>query len=459
MALVSYQPRLPASVPKETSALEVKTIHLNASCPTSNRRSSREIPLSTSDRKITYAKRSIPLTIFYYSGTKQNSSNSGLQENKRIHTMPALQDGRCSGAKRTDQRERLNYKDRFEGCLCGSTYSQGIQTVPIIPTPWENFSISFPSIWFERCTESILQTNEVCPNTIEGTRDKDCLLLGRHMCLSQDEDRISKAYRLSDKTPSRLGVYHQLGEKQHCPSKDTRFLRLYIQYHNNDNQRATNEDEETDTTCSTTDENNHTIFMPMDCSYLGENHIDDSSNWRSVAPCTFLATGFSQELETPAVQLGEPMSGITSCEVGTGVVDGTSSQPQWPAYQTETSEPTGSRLDCLRGRLGYGVGCGFKDAEDVGILDEKRKRTFNQYKGVDDNSLRLTASQRKIPKLQHPSLFRQHDGNKICFKIRRNSVSITSTARSRHSRNMQRVQHNIESSTYSGNKKTRRQIN
>lgn len=107
MALVSYQLRLPASVPKETSALEVETIHLNSSCPTSNRRSSREVPLGTSNRKITYAKRSIPLTIFYYSGTKQNSSNSGLQENKRIHTMPSLQDGRCSGAKGTDRRERL----------------------------------------------------------------------------------------------------------------------------------------------------------------------------------------------------------------------------------------------------------------------------------------------------------------------------------------------------------------
>jgi hypothetical protein len=46
-----------------------------------------------------------------------------------------------------------------------------------------------------------------------------------------------------------------------------------------------------------------------------ENNVNDSSNWRRIAP--------SQESEAPVVQIEKPMSDIKSCETETRFVNAT----------------------------------------------------------------------------------------------------------------------------------------
>ncbi|KAG1041600.1 hypothetical protein G6F43_012070 [Rhizopus delemar] len=172
-------------------------------------------------------------------------------------------------------------------------------------------------------------------------------------------------------------VFDQLRKERSDTQTCTRLLGFYVQHKNNENQRSTNQDIETDFTDKTIAEEQATIFLPMDCGPFRENDSNDPSNWRSITACETYTKGSSDQPSPEQPKLGEKLPDVNSEFEGTRLVEEPSTAVEWPPDHTQgRSERT--RCGNFCGCLGHGMGCNFPACRNSWPLEKTRKRSFDQ---------------------------------------------------------------------------------
>ncbi|KAI9007867.1 hypothetical protein CLU79DRAFT_823969, partial [Phycomyces nitens] len=181
MAKDGHRGGIPCPMDEDTTPMEKQTVSTVRGRPKGSRYCSQQVLAGRRRRKFTKPKRRLLVKHVHRSRNRQEAPHTRLQINQSIYSMRTLQDGGCSRIERYDNAKRFDYKDRFKGCLCGSTDSQGISPISFVSTSWQGIPIPFITIWSQCSTESLFQAHAIRIRASAAERDPPGLLPGRRL--------------------------------------------------------------------------------------------------------------------------------------------------------------------------------------------------------------------------------------------------------------------------------------
>jgi hypothetical protein len=369
-------------------------------------------------RGVTGSRLTISIYFICCTGTKQATTSLGLQKHQQVYSMSAFQDGRSTSSEGNYQPGRLDMQIGSQGCLCGSTNTQGFKKISLFQAPRQDLSLQVPSLWNECGPSGVLEANEVCNGSNQATRDTTGLLPRRHLYFGDNTTATDTTNKDSDATFGKIGVHYQREEKRFDTKKESGLSRLQLQYEQHDNQGAGEENAEI------TVENQTSIqhqIMSMDSGIIGEDYQHVTSNRGCITPHTLPAEGFGKESQGSALQLGKDVPSNDISKTRTGLVDDNGQQEEWIEYQ-DNIETTTSGHDlgrCQRQWMGHQIS---KDG-NIWTLVGGRKRYINQCEGIEDDTICDTTTQKRLCQSNDRNTKRQHHSNQIRQQARRDSLT------------------------------------
>ncbi|KAG1474717.1 hypothetical protein G6F56_000185 [Rhizopus delemar] len=452
MALVRYQPRIPNPIPIKAYPLEIETVYTVRERSNNSKFSSKFLSSIPSNREVTNTGCEIFVKFLHNQVTHKDTSNFGLSPYQPIRTMQSFQNGGCACIERIDRTERLPLQDRSQGCIYCSTHPSRIKEISLVQAPRHGMPIPISGIWPECSPTGIFKAHEVCVGTHTCKGDPLGILLGRHMCIGKDKGGNEDILQRSPETVDFLGIHYQLSKERSDSETYSRIPRVYLQYEDYEDQRATEEVNKAYVENQTDKPNFKNSIMPVVCGITRENHSHDTSNGRSTSPYSISSTRPGKESPATAIRLGNALPFVIQGMEGIEMMGNQRRKPEWTPHTKDGGYKTTSSSD-PRGRFGFRMGNNVERSGDERILDRNRKRNIDQHEGTTDDSIRSSAPRKKIQKQYDSHFFGQYNSAQICEEVGRYSFANTSRIGFGNSRDYNSTQIDNTLPTYLGGEK------
>lgn len=345
------------------------------------------------DRNITVPKSRFSVKVFYNTRKNKKKTHFRLPKTKQIHSGRTLQDGGSTCSKGNYRTKRLYLQNRFEGCLCGHSHTQGFNGLFDFRKSRHSLQVSFSRIWAKRISKSFQQNNAICYRTIKKRRNQANLLLGRYLRFIKDEGRDAQIDRENQDSSGSIGIHNQLLKEHTNTFKDTGILRVHLQHQNNEDFSTATENQQY-TEKNQTGQEDEQHFLSMDSRTIGENNVYDSCDRGSPPP---------HQVSTETSRMGTPNS---SSELGNELqvvlyqpprirLVGNISRTEERSTDPKNNPKNASNTNLCR-CVEYWMGNQLDFPQGIGILESRRDKPINKRTRTEDHTLCLTTSCKKL---------------------------------------------------------------
>jgi hypothetical protein len=322
MALISNTKWLPNTANKETNTMEITPNSFKPYRTISRQRSSGQISSGRHNRTITNTKHRLPLKLLHHSGNQQTQAYIRLPKDQQFYSMLTLQNGGCPSVAGYYRGERFHLQIRPQRCICGDSNTPKLQEVFDLSKSVQDISVQDTSIWHECQSEGFQQVDKICNRTNETIGDSTCVLPRRYLHSEVNENRSYESHSESSITFRTSGFLDKLSKK--CTNSVTTagVLGICVQYEDHENLCANQKINEIDETFEASHEPpTHSVQLQMVCQFDGENDLDDSSDWRSLASSSSYAERSSNKFISSPSELGRTNDFITREQERIGMVE------------------------------------------------------------------------------------------------------------------------------------------
>ncbi|KAG1455997.1 hypothetical protein G6F56_006934 [Rhizopus delemar] len=308
LAVVNCPRRLPNTICITTDSMETTKADGFSSSGTSCRRCcGQQVFGIRSNRNSSGSNgHSLSFAVLYDQGTHQVSPDFRLQENQQFCPMRTFQDGRCSNFEGDDSGRRFSFKNRPEGCLCGSPHSPSVKAFSFLFAPGNSLQIQIPSFWTKCSAKSFFQIDETCNRAFAERRYPNGLLPGRSVFSSEYGSGDESSHQEGNFSFAGFRVHHQLGQEQTGPLSSPRIFGLRIRYSEHEDQCSHEEDHQPSTENPTGKEMELSL-VPLGGSTFGQDDGHDPGNWGSFVTDPLPTTGSGEQLTFASSELGKAL--------------------------------------------------------------------------------------------------------------------------------------------------------
>ncbi|KAG0777339.1 hypothetical protein G6F22_011938 [Rhizopus arrhizus] len=398
--------------------------------PDSSRPSSRKIYDCRKNRDFTQSKQRLSVQLLHHSGSYQEKTDSGLQNDQQLYSVPSFQDGGSTCSSRGNRKERFHMQNRFERCLCGCTTTPRLPQISYISTPEHGIPIQNSGFWNECQSTDLQQTYALCYRTFEERGYTYDLLFRRHLFTSEVRRRNEDCQFQSIKTSGGSRVYYQFKEECINAVENTTVFRLPIQHQEDVNYCATRKDQQTDQEGETSFEGRLQLQLQVDSKSIGEDDFHVTSDSRRLVTYPTHTKGSIVHIAEQTSELGVDMPIIPCEQNGTGLVVAMGDAKEWSTDSENANKD--SSIDNLHRCIGSRLGSSLKGTGDDRVLDRKRKGNFDQHEGITSNLFWTKTPRTKIQRINDQGIHGQYDSTKIYGQGWRNSFSFTTRSGSEY---------------------------
>ncbi|KAG0820877.1 hypothetical protein G6F19_012227 [Rhizopus arrhizus] len=287
VAIISYTRGVQNSIEFEPDSMEIEEDESKIRGPDSSRPSSRKIYDCRKNRDFTQSKQRLSVQLLHHSGSYQEKTDSGLQNDQQLYPVPSFQDGGSACSSRGNRKERFHMQNRFERCLCGCATAPRLPQISYISTQEHCIPIQNSGFWNEYQSTDLQQNYALCYRTFEERGHTYDLIFRRHLFTSEIRRRNEDCQFQSVKTSGGSRVYYQFNEECINAVENTTVFRLPIQHQEDVNYCAARKDQQTDQEGETSSEGRLQLQLQVDSKSIGEDdfHVTSDSRRCHVLTC------------------------------------------------------------------------------------------------------------------------------------------------------------------------------